>query len=223
MTSLPKSRIFSFPKTAQSMVSNGCHSWNSPSTEPATGLTPLPPARTKHARDALELPPTDPMDQQSYDKLSNETEPSQRDPHLCLAIAVALCEQSGKTDMKDIQQDERVDKALEQITENFDGYIDALTQQRNIWPLLASGALASHLGVDDARLTATAWSALDTIRTRIQNGRQNAPHEGKPIAELLDILVETQRRTQVPCTQKCVSPRHRATCTPPQPNRTSEI
>jgi hypothetical protein len=128
----------------------------------------------------------------------NEKERYQRDPALCLAIAVALCEQLGKTEVEEMQQDEKVVKALEQIAEHFDDYVGALTVHRKIWPLLASGAVAQQLGVDGAELSATAEDVLETVRTRIENGRQKADHAGKPMKELLEILAENTKKNARP-------------------------
>ncbi|KAF1975252.1 hypothetical protein BU23DRAFT_634354 [Bimuria novae-zelandiae CBS 107.79] len=105
-----------------------------------------------------------------------------------------LCEKRGKTDLEEIKQDERVVRALEQITEHFHAYFGALIQHRKIWPLLASGIIAQQLGVDDAKLCATEEDLVETIRIRLEEGRQKADHKGKPIKELLEILVENTRK-----------------------------
>lgn len=151
-------------------------------------------ARSKKALDELEGPPAGPMDEKKYNELMNETDLCGRDPALCLTIAVVLCEKEGRTDVEEIRKDERVVRALEQITEHFHDYIDALTQHRRIWPLLASGVLAEHLGVDDATLCATAEDVVETVRIRIEQGRQKGEHEGLPIKQLLEVLVENTRK-----------------------------
>lgn len=151
-------------------------------------------ARSKKALDELEIPRDGEMDEKRYNELINEKEPSQREPVLCLAIAVKLCEDEGKTDVKEVQQDERVVKALGQIVEHFDSYIESLTQNSKIWPLLASGALAEQLGVDNTKLTAAAEDVLETVRVRMEKGRQKGDHEGKPIKELLEMLAENTRK-----------------------------
>jgi hypothetical protein len=151
-------------------------------------------ARTKHALHKLDTLPSGAIDEQRYDEIINETAISQRDPALCLTIAVALCEKAGRTEVEHMQQDERVARALNQIAERFDRYIDELTRHRKIWPLLASGVLAQHLGVDDGKLTATAELAVETVRTRIEKGRQKGVHDGKPIKDLLEILAENTRK-----------------------------
>lgn len=155
-------------------------------------------ARSKRALKELEPPPSGPMNEEKYDELINEKERYQQDPALCLAIAVELCEQSGKTEVEEMQQDKKVVKALEQIAERFDDYIGALTVHRKIWPLLASGAVAQQLGVDDAELSAIAEDVLETVRTRIENGRQKADHEGKPIKELLEMSAENTKKNARP-------------------------
>ncbi|KAF1965895.1 hypothetical protein BU23DRAFT_664360 [Bimuria novae-zelandiae CBS 107.79] len=155
-------------------------------------------ARSKDALDELEIPPSGSMDEKRYDELINPTESSQRDPGLCLTIAVVLCEKRGKTDLEEIKQDERVVRALEQITERFHAYFGALIQHRKIWPLLASGVIAQQVGVDNAKLCATAEDLVETIRVRLEEGRQMADHEGKPIKELLEILVENTRKHACP-------------------------
>jgi len=151
-------------------------------------------ARSKSALDELEIPPSGSLDEKQYDELINQTEFSQRDPALCLTIALVLCEQSGKTEVEEIQEEERVVRALEQIAEHFDGYIGALIQHRKIWPLLASGVIAQQLGVDDAELCATAEDVVETVRIRLEQGRQKGDHEGTPITELLERLVENTRK-----------------------------
>ncbi|KAH7350233.1 hypothetical protein BKA66DRAFT_575859 [Pyrenochaeta sp. MPI-SDFR-AT-0127] len=167
------------------------HTGDWPSTIPKS-------ARSKKALKELEPPPSGPMNEEKYDELISEKERYQRDPALCLAIAVELCEQSGKTEVEEMQQDKKVVQALEQIAEHFDDYIGALTVHRKIWPLLASGAVAQQLGVDDAELSAIAEDVLETVRTRIENGRQKADHEGKPIKELLEILAENTEKNARP-------------------------
>jgi hypothetical protein len=151
-------------------------------------------ARSKKALNELEISRDDEMSEKRYDELINEKEHPQQDPVLCLAIAIKLCEDKGKTNIEGVQQDERVIKALGQIAEHFEGYIEGLTQQRNVWPLLASGALAQHLGVDDAKLKAAAEDVVETVRVRMQEGRQKCDHEGKPIKELLEMLAENTRK-----------------------------
>jgi hypothetical protein len=48
--------------------------------------------------------------------------------------------------------------------------------------------------VDDAKLCATAEELIEVIRIRLKKGRQKANHEGKPIKELLAILVENTKK-----------------------------
>ncbi|KAL1611932.1 hypothetical protein SLS60_000155 [Paraconiothyrium brasiliense] len=151
-------------------------------------------ARSKNALDELEISPSGSMDEKRYDELINQTEASQEDIALCLNIAVVLCEKRGKTDVEDIKQDERVVRVLEQIKEKFHYCISALTQYRKIWPLLASGAIAQQLGVHDAKLCATAEDLVETVRIRMEQGRQKGSHQGRPIKELLQILVENTRK-----------------------------
>jgi len=155
-------------------------------------------ARSKSALDELEGKPSDPMTKKRYDELIGETKSSKQDPALCLAIAVALCEKAGKTDVEDMQQDDRVTKALNQIAERFHVHINALASHRKIWPLLATGLLAQHLGVDDAKFTETADLALETVRTRMEKGRQKSEHADKPIKDLLDILAANTRKNAGP-------------------------
>lgn len=162
------------------------------------------PERNKRAVSKLEIPPTGPMDENKFNQLINETEVHQRDPALCLSIAVILCEKAGKYKVEEMQQDERVIKALQQISERFHSYIGALTGYHNIWPLLASGVLREHLGVDDAKLTAAAEDVLSTVRTRMTKGRQNTPNSGKPIKQLLEILADNTRKHAGPLYQEAL-------------------
>lgn len=150
-------------------------------------------ARTREALDELESPPSGSMDEKSYDELISSTEPP-RDLGLCLTIAIALCEKQGKTSIEEIKQDERVVRALDHITEHFHVYFGELINYRKIWPLLSSGVLAQRLGVDDAKLCATAEELVEAIRIRLEEGRQKANHEGKPIKELLAILVKNTEK-----------------------------
>jgi hypothetical protein len=151
-------------------------------------------ARSKNALDELGISPSGSIDEKRYDELINQTKLSQRDPALCLTIAVVLCEKRGETAAEEIQQDARVLRALDQIAEHFHSYIDGLIQHRKIWPLLASGVISQHLGVDDAKLCATAGDVVETVRIRLEEGRQKGKHEGRPIRELLGILVENTRK-----------------------------
>ncbi|KAF2832875.1 hypothetical protein CC86DRAFT_364887 [Ophiobolus disseminans] len=150
--------------------------------------------RSKEVLNELEVPPSGSIDEKRYNDLINQVKLCQRDPALCLTIAVVLCEQSGKADVEDIQQDKRVIKALEQVTDHFHDYIASLIQHRKIWPLLASGVVARQLGVDDAKLFAAAEDIVETVRIRIENGRQKGDHEGRPIKELLEILVKNTKK-----------------------------
>jgi hypothetical protein len=52
--------------------------------------------------------------------------------------------------------------------------------------------------VDDAKLTATAKDAVQTVRTRLENGRQKGAHEGKLIKELLETLTDNTRKNAGP-------------------------
>ncbi|KAF1958478.1 hypothetical protein CC80DRAFT_491037 [Byssothecium circinans] len=149
--------------------------------------------RSKKALDELEIPPSGSLDEERYDEIINRKLPS-LDLPLCLTIAVVLCEKQGKTSIEEIQQDEKVVRALEQITEHFPCCIGALIEQRKIWPLLATGVLAQQLGADDAKLCAAAEDVLETVRIRIEEGRQKGDHEGRPIKELLEILVENTKK-----------------------------
>lgn len=154
-------------------------------------------ARSKEALDELEIPPSGSMDEKRYDELINSMELFRRDSGLCLTIAVALCETRGKANIEEIKQDERVVRAVKQITEHFHDNFNGLIEHRKIWPLLASGVIAERLRVDDAKLCATAEDLVETVRIRLEEGRQKADHEGKPIKELLEILVDNTRKHAV--------------------------
>ncbi|KAJ4300932.1 hypothetical protein N0V90_003021 [Kalmusia sp. IMI 367209] len=181
-------------------------------------------ARSKNALDELDVSPSGSIDEERYDELINRTELSQRDPALCLTIAVVLCEKRGKTDVEEVQQDERVVRALEQITDHFHGYIDALIQHRKLWPLLASGVFAQKLGVDDAKLCVTGEDIVETVRIRLQEGRQKGGYEGKPIKELLDILVEnTKKNAGTLYEESCQDPPESYLHTPATEKETEDI
>jgi hypothetical protein len=154
-------------------------------------------ARTKEVLDKLDDPlsswPSGTFDEQGYSTLMEEENPYRRQLALCLAIAVDLCEKSGKTDIEEIQQDEKVENVLEQITEQFPDQIEPLTKQRKVWPLLDNGVIAKRLNVDNKKLSTVAKDVLETVRMRFEKGRQKCDHEGKPIKELLEMLAENTK------------------------------
>lgn len=155
-------------------------------------------ARTENRLYELETFISDSMDDRRYDELINKAKLYPEDLALCLNIAVILCEQQGKTGVKDIIKDERVVRVLEKITECFHHCISDLIQYRRIWPLLATGVIAQQLGVQDAKLCAMAEEVVETVRIRIEEGRQKSHHEGKPIKELLGMLVDNTRKNAGP-------------------------
>lgn len=151
-------------------------------------------ARSKRALDKLEISHSEPIEEEKFDEIIHQATPSKHDLARCLSIAVALCEQRGHTNLQDIKQDGRVVKALERIMENWQIYHEDLIQHRRLWPLLASGVMAQQLGVDDAKLSAIAWDIVETIRIRMEKGRQKSSYEGKSTKELLQILVENTEK-----------------------------
>ena len=143
--------------------------------------------------DVTETPRSKSEDEEEYDHLINQRDLSNIDPPRSFAIAVSLCERLGQTDLNEIKKDDKVIRSIEQLTEHFSIYFRSLKQYSKLWPLLASGILAQQMGIDDQKLCITAEEILETIRTRFEKGRQQGIHEGKPIKELLEILVQNTK------------------------------
>lgn len=153
-------------------------------------------ARSRHTLHELDISHSRPIEEGKFEDIINQTHPSGYDLARCLNIAVALCEQRGHADVQDIKQDARVVRVLEKITKCFHYCFEPLIQYRRIWPLLASGIIAQQLGVHDAKLCAMARDIVETIRIRMEKGRQKSSYKDMSTRELLQILVENAKKNE---------------------------
>lgn len=116
---------------------------------------------------------------------------------LAMALVIAVSLVPGEADAA--EEDLQVQKLLGMIAARLHaGYqIEVLAAHRCLWPILARGALARKVNVDDAKLALLSTQAVETFKTRLEQGRQQHPYECKSMQELLQLLdrySDTNRR-----------------------------
>lgn len=111
-----------------------------------------------------------------------------------LSLAIKLASEDTSS-LEEIERDAKVQEILGLISKRLhaDHQIEYLTERRNVWPLLSSGALACKVPVDQGKVEALAKEAIDTFMERLKSGRKQDSTEQKSI---LDLLKELEHNTK---------------------------
>ncbi|KAF7551370.1 hypothetical protein G7Z17_g5051 [Cylindrodendrum hubeiense] len=111
-----------------------------------------------------------------------------------LALATRLVSKHTPP-IEEIEADPNVQKALGLISTRMHANhaIEYLIQRRDIWGLLATGALARKIPVDMDKLEALGKEAIESFTERVKKGRKTHVTEKKSIRELLEALDRNTR------------------------------
>ncbi|KAF4958294.1 hypothetical protein FGADI_2460 [Fusarium gaditjirri] len=98
-------------------------------------------------------------------------------------------------DLEEVQNDSRVQKVLELIARNLfkRGVISCLAGRHDLSGLLATGALARKVPVDQKKIENLGQEVIETFSERFTNGRRSLDIESKPMK---DVLLELERNTK---------------------------
>ena len=103
-----------------------------------------------------------------------------------LSLAIKLASQDSSS-LEEIERDPKVQETLGLISKRLQAHqqIEYVTERRNVWPLLSSGALARKVPVDQAKVSK---EAIETFTERLKCGRKQDSTEQKSILDLLNEL-----------------------------------